>query len=151
MVRNFTILNNRPLRPTRVWMKNTGLPSRKRITSEMAAKTGSSSTSPIKDNILSNRYLVKFCILIFRAVKVMKTMGILTEIPYPSFAAENRETGVVHLVFCIGTDGKVMVKQISGDNDFLMGYVEKKLGQILFEPQTETSKEYTISLDFRLK
>lgn len=76
---------------------------------------------------------------------------ILTEIPYPSFAAENRETGVVHLVFCIGTDGKVMVKQISGDNDFLMGYVEKKLGQILFEPQTETSKEYTISLDFRLK
>lgn len=112
----------------------------------------------LKKSIMMKQFV--FCLILMTVAQWMMASApddsvishrILTEIPYPSFAAENGETGVVHLVFCIGTDGKVMVKQISGDNDFLMGYVEKKLGQILFEPQTETSKEYTISLDFRLK
>ncbi len=73
------------------------------------------------------------------------------EIMYPDFARNNQETGIVTITFSLDTEGHIVVKQITGDNRVLNEYVADRIQKIAFDKMEAPSRDYTMSIEFRLK
>ena len=85
--------------------------------------------------------------------QVQDTKQIITEkIAYPEFAIEKQIEGTVEVFFIIDSDGKIVIDQISSENQELKDYVKLQIEKIkLTENLNDPKLRYSLKLNFDLK